>query len=134
MRFTIYKRGQGSYTRLGTAFGLALIVGLGCLRLFDQLRASDFGLSPNAEMWIQVMVPVLLFVVLSLFIHWVVNKPKIANFMIDAEGEMKKVSWSSRKEIFVSTFIVIIVVIVMAIFLGIADLGFQLFFSEVIGI
>ncbi|MBN1795606.1 MAG: preprotein translocase subunit SecE [Sedimentisphaerales bacterium] len=54
--------------------------------------------------------------------------------MIESEGEMKKVSWSSRKEIFVSTVVVIVVVVLMALFLGTADLGFSLFFSEVIGI
>jgi preprotein translocase SecE subunit len=54
--------------------------------------------------------------------------------MILAEGEMKKVSWSSRKEIAVSTFIVIVVVVIMAVLLGITDLSFKLFFSEVLGI
>jgi len=63
-----------------------------------------------------------------------VNKPSIADFMVSAEGEMKKVSWSSRKEIAVSTFIVVVVVILMAAFLGLVDLGFEVFFNEVVGI
>ncbi len=49
--------------------------------------------------------------------------------MVAAEGEMKKVSWSSRKEIAVSTFIVIMVVILMAVLLGVTDLGFKMFFT-----
>jgi preprotein translocase subunit SecE len=49
--------------------------------------------------------------------------------MIAAESEMKKVSWSSRKEIAVSTFIVIIVVVIMAILLGATDLTFRTFFT-----
>jgi preprotein translocase subunit SecE len=70
-----------------------------------------------------------LFVILSLLIFWLVNKPSVANFMIAAEGEMKKVSWSSRQEIVVSTSIVIVVVIVMATLLGTTDFGFTLFFN-----
>ncbi len=128
MVFDIYKRGQGKYTRLYSAFGAALIVGLGCLQLYKKLQAWDLGL------WTETMVPAGLFVALGLLIFWLANKPTIADFMIAAESEMKKVSWSSRKEIVVSTFIVIVLVIFMAALLGVADLSFQLFFSEVVGI
>ena len=128
MAFDIYKRGQGKYTRLCSAFGAAIIVGLGCLQLYNKLDATDLGL------WVKTMVPAGLFVILCLLIFWLVNKPSISDFMISAEGEMKKVSWSSRKEIAVSTFIVIVVVVIMAAVLGITDLSFKLFFSEVLGI
>jgi len=75
------------------------------------------------------MVPAGLFVILGLLIFWLINKPSVADFMIAAEGEMKKVSWSSRKEIAVSTFIVIMVVIVMAVVLSVTDLSFRVFFN-----
>ena len=45
----------------------------------------------------QTMVPAALFLLLAFLIYWIVNKPSIADFMIAAEGEMKKVSWSSRQ-------------------------------------
>ena len=123
MAFDIYKRGQGKYTRLCSTFGAAIIAGLGCLRLYKKLQGWDLGL------WVETMVPAGLFVVLALLILWLVNKPSIADFMVAAEGEMKKVSWSSRKEIAVSTFIVIALVILLAIFLGVTDLSFQVFFE-----
>ena len=126
MVLDIYKRGQGKYTRLCSAFGAAIIAGLGCLRLYTKLQATDIGL------WAETMVPAGLFIGLCLLIFWLVNKPTIADFLISAEGEMKKVSWSSRKEIAVSTFIVIVVVIVMAVLLGVADVGFELFFMKVL--
>ena len=122
MMFKIYKRGQGKYTRLCSAFAILLIMGLGCLRLYEKLGATDFGL------WVVAMVPVGLFVVFAALIYWMVNKPSLADFMIAAEGEMKKVSWSSRREIAISTFIVIIVVIGMAALLGVTDLVFKMFF------
>ncbi|HEW78881.1 MAG TPA: preprotein translocase subunit SecE [Phycisphaerales bacterium] len=127
MAFDIYKRGQGKYTRICSAFGVAIIAGLGCLQLYKKLQATDLGL------WVETMVPAGLFVALGILIFWLVNKPAIADFMVVAEGEMKKVSWSSRKEIVVSTFIVIVVVIFMAMLLGVTDLSFQLFFSWLLG-
>lgn len=127
MSFDIYKRGQGKYTRLCTAFGIALVAGLGCLQLYKKLQAADLGL------WVETMVPAGLFVVLAIFSFWLVNKRSFADFLIAAEGEMKKVSWSSRQEIAVSTFIVIVVVVIMAILLGTTDLGFRTFFAWLLG-
>ena len=128
MAFDIYKRGQGKYTRLYSAFGGILIVGLGCFQLYTKLQALDFGL------WVETMVPVALFMILSVLVLWIVNRPTVADFMISAEGEMKKVSWSSKKEIAVSTFVVIVVVVGMAALLGVTDLGLQLFFAWLLGI
>lgn len=123
MRFSIYKKGQGKYTRLCTGFGMGLVVMLGCLQLYKKLQATDLN------MWVQTMVPAGLFVTLSALIFWLLNKKSIADFLISAEGEVKKVSWSSRREIAISTFIVIVVVVFMAALLGVTDLGFQLFFA-----
>lgn len=119
----IYKRSQGKYTRLCSVFGAAIVTGLGCLQLYKKLQAWDLSL------WAETMVPAGLFFGLGFLILWLVNKPSIADFMIAAEGEMKKVSWSSRKEIAVSTFIVIVLVILLAMFLGVTDLSFRVFFD-----
>ncbi len=126
MVFGIYKRGQGKYTRLCSAFAAAIIAGMGCWRLYERLEAGDLGL------WVETMVPVGLFVVFALLIFWLVNKPSVANFMIAAEGEMKKVSWSSRQEIAVSTFIVIVFVIAMAMLLGATDITFEVIFKWIL--
>ena len=134
MVFDIYKRGQGKYTRLCSGFAMALVVGLGCLRLYSKLEAASWGmLSTRATMWIATMVPTGLFVVLAFVIFWLSNRPSVADFMIAAEGEMKKVSWSSRQEIAVSTFIVIVVVVIMGVLLGATDIGFRTFFSWLLG-
>ena len=127
MVFDIYKSGQGKNTRLGSAFVLATIVGLGCYQLYNQLHASNFGI------WIETIIPVGLFVILAFIIFLLSNKHKVVDFMIAAESEMKKVSWSSKQEIAVSTLIVIIVVIFMAILLGTTDLCFKVFFGWLFG-
>ena len=120
MGLSVYKRGQGRYTRMVSALGGAAIVAIGCLQLYRTLDAADIGL------WIETMVPVGLFIALSVLMMWMVNNPSIADFMISAEGEMKKVNWSTRQEVAVSTVVVISVVIILAVLLGVSDYVLQL--------
>ncbi len=127
MFFDIYKRGQGKYTRLCSAFGAAIIAVLGCLQLYRKLEVTDLGL------WTKTMVPTILLIGLATFIFWLMNKPTTADFLIAAEGEMKKVSWSSKKEIMVSTTVVIVVVIIMSGLLGSTDLVFARLFMWLLG-
>jgi preprotein translocase SecE subunit len=128
MIFDIYKPNQAKYTRLGSAFGFGIVVVLGCLLLYQKLEGADLGL------WVSTMVPVGVCAGFAVLFFLLSNKPSVADFLISAESEMKKVNWSSRKEIAVSTLIVIVLVIILAILLGAADLCFKLFFSEVFGI
>ena len=126
MGFEIYKRGQGYYTRLYSALMMFVVVAFGCYALHEKLRGTNI--------WVETLVPAGLCVVLGFLIYWLMNKPNFADFLIAAEGEIKKVSWSSRKEIAVSTFIVIFVVASMTIMLFAADFVFKYLFMEVIGI
>jgi preprotein translocase subunit SecE len=123
MVFDLYKANQGKNTRLFSGFGLAIIVALGCWQLYQQLQA--WNLNP----WIVTLVPVGLFAGLAILIFILSNQHKVADFMISAEGEIKKVSWSTRQEIYASTLIVIIVVICMAVLLGVTDLCFEYIFK-----
>ncbi len=120
----IYKPGQGKYTRLGTGFSVAAIIGFGCYRLYQMLEATDVTL------WVTAIVPVVIFVALGAVTYWLLNKPAVADFMIAAEGELKKVNWSSRKEVAVSTLIVIVVVVAMAALLGVTDMVFSMIFRQ----
>ncbi len=127
MAFKIYKRGQGYYTRLITALTSFAIVAIGCYVLFTKLGA--FG-----NPWVEIFAPVVVCAILTFLIFLVVNKPKIADFMIAAEGEIKKVSWASRAEIMASTVVVIGVVILMATLLFLADLFFKFMMMNVLKI
>jgi preprotein translocase subunit SecE len=126
MGFDIYKRGQGYYTRLYSALVMFVIVAFGCYALHEKLRGTNI--------WVETLVPAGLCVVFGLFIYWLMNKPNFADFLISAEGEIKKVSWSSRKEIIASTFIVIFVVVSLTVMLFAADFIFKYLFMEVLGI
>jgi preprotein translocase subunit SecE len=123
MRLQIYKPGQGYYTRLLSALGGGAVVLAGCWRLYEKL--SGLGISQEKVLIVQTTVPVVVFAILGFLLYWLVNRPSVADFMIAAEAEVKKVSWSSRKEVSVSTFIVIVVVVGMAALLAITDVFFH---------
>ena len=128
-----YKWGQGKNTRLYSAVSVAVIAAIGCWILYNKLTAA-IDTSQVAGLWISTTVPLGLFASIATLLYWLVNRPAIADFLISAEGELKKVSFSSKKEIAVSTFIVIIVVVFMAAMLGFAAFSFELFFSNVVKI
>ena len=128
-----YKWGQAKNTRLYSAGACAIIAAAGCFSLYKQLSMS-LDITRQTGLWVSVVVPLGLFAGIAFLIYWLVNVPSLADFLISAEGELKKVSFSTRREIAISTFVVIIVVIFMAVMLGVADLCFNLFFSSVVGI
>ena len=124
--FEIYKKGQGRYARIITfVSGLALGMG-GAVVLSDKLAAY-------AQPIVQYGVPSLLVAALGVLLFWMVNRPASADFLIATEGEMKKVSWSSRKEIVGSTKVVIVATFMLAVILAAVDAGFAVL-SKLIGL
>lgn len=130
MNFKVYKKGQGKYTRLTTAAALMLIAAFGCWKIYQMLEAVTIA-NTSTKLWVQNLVPIVVLAFLGFIVYWLLNKPLIADFMINAEGEVKKVNWSSRKEIIVSTYIVIFTVIFFAVFLGFCDVAFVTIFDSI---
>ncbi len=58
------------------------------------------------------------------------NRPTV-DFLIATENEMKKVNWSTRREVFGSTWVVITISVLIAIVLLSADLLFSSFFRAI---
>lgn len=127
--FEYYKRGQGTYTRGGTAVGAATLILAGADFLFDQLGAFESGPS---WLWVQIGIPALVTVGLGLFLWWIVGvNRRCCDFMIATEGEMKKVSWSSKKELIGSTKVVILFTFLLAVALFVVDVIFIQFFGAI---
>lgn len=122
----IYKRNQGKYTRI-TTFVAAMVLGAwGCHSLMGKLYYLDSA-------YMQFGIPLVLFVALGFLMFMVVNRPKTADFFISTEGEMKKVSWSSKKEIIGSTKVVIVTTFLMAGLLFLVDFIFANLFQKLLG-
>ena len=124
--FEIYKRGQGKYTRILTFICAMVIAIVGAKVLSEKLDAYSVTRAPT----IRFGVPTGIVVVLGLVVGWFVNRPGSADFLIATESEMKKVSWTSKKEIIGSTKVVIITAIIMAAILFSTDMLFTVLFKE----
>lgn len=46
----------------------------------------------------------------------------LKNYFVESWGELRKVTWPSRKDLWKSTVTVLVVIVLMGIFLGIVDL------------
>ncbi len=121
--FTVYKPGQGYYTRLGTAIGGGAVIVFGANYLYGQLGRF----SPAVTLG----VPSILLAVLGVVLFWIAGSNRKTNdFFIATEGEMKKVSWSTKKEVIGSTKVVLAFTFMMALFLFVVDGAFIVIFSS----
>jgi preprotein translocase SecE subunit len=125
---TQYKPEQGKATRTGSFIAAGLLIAWGAWFLRERLAGYQ-----GDEAWrllITPGIPILVFVVL-LALAWrvtFVNRGP-SDFMIATEGEMKKVNWSSKKEVIGSTKVVIMFTIFLAVLLFVVDLAFKYLFS-----
>lgn len=124
----IYKKGQGYWTRLMSAIALGMLVLMGANWLWDLLATVHMGdLEP---VYVQAIASVLLLAVAGLVGYWMIGrKVAVVDFMIATEGEMKKVNWSSRREVLGSTWVVIGLTVFVALFCFVVDLAFQSLFQ-----
>jgi len=104
------------------------IVAWGAYFIYDRLQIYE------GDAWwrllITIGIPLAFAVVLGSFAwRYSFAHPGTGDFMIATEGEMKKVSWSSRREIIGSTKVVILFTLAMALYLFAVDLGFQRLFQ-----
>jgi preprotein translocase subunit SecE len=58
---------------------------------------------------------------------------KIVQFLQEVQLELKKVVWPTRKDTIASTSVVLIIVIIIAFFLGLIDLGLTRIIRVILG-
>lgn len=126
--FTQYKPEQGKSVRTGT-FLSAGALNLWCAwYVYTRLDVYE-----GDEAWRLLVthgIPILVGVALFTVTWWLVYaKRSTGDFMIATEGEMKKVSWSSRREVIGATKVVILFTILLVAVLFVIDVSFQTFFS-----
>ncbi|HMO26557.1 MAG TPA: preprotein translocase subunit SecE [Tepidisphaeraceae bacterium] len=127
--FTVYKKGQGYYTRLGTAIGAGLIITTTLIFAYNQLRTWPL-LQTNGNVNTAAVAGILavLALAMGLLAWWLMNRPTNAEFLIATDSEMKKVNWTSWKDLVGSTRVVIFFMFATAIFLFVVDILFGYLF------
>jgi len=130
--FQLYKSGQGRHVRGGTGVAAALVDLVLCYYLWTLLSRY---LAENAyRPYLEYGIPAVVFAMLGVVVFFYVNKPKVVDFLVATETEMKKVSWSSRAELVGSTVVVIMTVLALAVFIYFADTIFIYLFKNGLGL
>jgi preprotein translocase SecE subunit len=128
--FSIVKPGQGIHVRWGTAIGVGLLAVAGAYWIYEQAQAFDVGEKYN--LYFHTLLPVVLLLAAAYGIFYMVGKKAgVVDFLIATEGEMKKVNWSTRREVWGATRVVIVTVFGLALMLFVVDLVFMLFFGGI---
>lgn len=110
-----------------SAVGLAtlLLAGIGWVwRELEVIQGEN-------RIYIQAGVAVGLLVVLGALSYYLLNKPRVVDFMIATEAEMRKVNWPSRREVIGSTWVVVCGTLMMAVLLLVVDVFFVWFFTKI---
>ncbi len=129
MGMTIYKSGQGYWTRVMTAIGVGTL-SLGAAVWFNERLLFRFVADQNEMYWKAGIVAGTALLVGAL-LWYLLNKPRIADFMIATENEMKKVNWPSRQAVIALTWVVIAGTLMIALLLFVSDFGFSSLFREI---
>ncbi len=138
-----YKPGEGVVAR-GVAFWtLAGFAFLAARRYFLWSQRWDFSEKDLLGTDLPVLgfpltpgflISLAMFGVAAWAILRLLNSPKFANLLIDTELEMKKVTWPSFDEARKASLVVIACVVIMVVFLTLADLGLEkVFFGWIYG-
>lgn len=130
MALSIYKPGQGYYTRMLSAVGIGVIVLAGVGWLWEKMPTID-AIPVKQMLYYQAAMAVGVIAVFGAIVFLILNKARVADFMIATEAEMKKVNWPSKKEIIGSTWVVICGTAFIGLLLFIIDIGFTWLFTKI---
>ncbi len=127
MAAAIYKEGQGYWTRTMSAVAAGLLIFMGGSWLWNTLDGVTIGtIQPVYIQAGATVVFIAIFAVVGYFLTC--RHHKMVDFLIATEGEMKKVNWSTRREIAGSTWVVIGLTAVIAVIIGLLDLFYSILF------
>ncbi|MDO5552684.1 MAG: preprotein translocase subunit SecE [Planctomycetia bacterium] len=129
LKVSLYKPNQGKIARRLTFLGLLVIflAGSWCIirdHMFSWLSTDALG-DPS----------MLVALVNILFFGWfswrLVNFAPFADFLVSVEAEMTKVSWPSKTELFSTTKVVMIFMVLFIALIYVYDFVFNVLFSAV---
>lgn len=136
-----YKKNEGRYVRMAAFWALFLLVGYGCLGGMVYTVDGLIGTKPWMDQfpilgqfgWPQV-VSLTALATAGLLIYRFLERPKVADLLIDTEGELRKVTWPTTSETVSGTVAVAITVTVLLVYLTVADLALTALMKRLLGI
>ena len=128
MSLSIYKPGQGYWTRVLSAVGSGVLVCVMLAWILDELAGIG---DERTRRIVQSVVAVVVIGGAGAVGYWVMNKVRIVDFLIATDSEMRKVNWPTRREITGSTWVVICGTLLMAGLLWVVDMAFAAWFQYI---
>ncbi len=128
-----YRKDQGRYARMVAFWGLVILVGYGCFHGGGLVTVLDGWLGASNSTYIDpfpllgsLKTSTVIALGLTAFggfvAHGFLNRPRIADTLIDTETEMAKVTWPTWPETWSGTLAVMGMVLVLFLFLTMVDL------------
>ena len=138
MNVKFYKKGQGMISRIIAWIFLGAFAMFGCISLYSFIDKVDYSVTPervtfwgtellkipffDLTIYLGLIISILLFALLLFIIYmFIINRPANADYLIETEYELRKVSWPPRHEYWGSSLAVIVSVIIMGVFLVVID-------------
>lgn len=136
-----YKKDQGRFARLVAFWALFGLVAYGCLGglvyVVDSWLAmkpwlaqfpllGKFGLAETIALGVLAIAGVVIF-------RWL-DRPRVADLLIDTEAELRKVTWPTAKDTWTGTIAVAVTVVVLLAFLFTTDLILAIGIKRLLGV
>ncbi|MAT71862.1 MAG: preprotein translocase subunit SecE [Planctomycetaceae bacterium] len=129
-----YKRSQGRFWRQVTFYAMVATAAIGAWRLSQMAGVWTAAWLTGDNSWVaQYALPLAVFGLGAWASFRVVNYPPFAEFLISVEGEMNKVSWPSRGELYRASMVVIVMIFLLVAILFAYDLILQFLIGGLLG-
>ena len=127
-----YRKDQGRYARLVAFVGLVLLVAYGCFQGGGLVTTLDGWLGDSNTTYVDpfpllgslktsTLISIGVAGAFALLMHRILNRPRVADALIETEEEMHKVTWPTWPETWNGTMAVVCMVLVLFVFLTVVD-------------
>ncbi len=118
----VYKPAQGYWTRTMTAVSAGILAVSTGAWVWQKMGVFEYSFDP---IYAQAASAAVVILIVGLVAYWLVGrKHRSVEFLIATDSEMKKVNWSTRREITGQTWVVVGVSFIIAMLLFATDLLF----------
>lgn len=124
----IYKSGQGYWTRMISASAFGLLLAQGTYWIWSKIGSGG----TDTMKYVAGGLAFVFLAGMGSLVFWLLGRnPRSVDFLIATEAEMRKVNWSTRREIMNSTGVVIVTMLAIAVFCFVCDRAFAWGFLQV---
>lgn len=106
---------------INLSYGVATLILAWVVNQFA-LMAVQYLRLPNPQILEVISASALLsFLAVATFAFFYTRRPKVRTYVVEVCQELRKVTWPAGKTVYLSTIVVIVTVVVMAVVLGLFD-------------